>query len=158
MKSKGLITKTTLTALTLVLGASLLTACTPGSTTSEELQATTAGSSNVQTSPKYNVSAHGDSQQIHGDCAEGFHVAGSWDGGIVTSVPGARGARSAKTWTPTGLEAHGNYIYVDEAVGQQQNGTDQDGSPTYQVVDVRLSNASLISSHTGWYTWTCNSN
>lgn len=149
----------TASAAVALISAGVLTACAPASVTGEELQPAVPGSSYVLTSSKINVAAHSDSQQMHGECADGFHVAGKWGGGgIVTSLPNSRPVQFGGQWTASGLAAHGSYISIGATIGQNQNGTDSNGKPTYQVIDVRLSNTSLLSSHTGWFTWTCNSN
>ena len=109
------------------------------------------------TSSEYKVSAHSNSQQIHALCGDGYHVAGKWGNNIVTSPYGARYLASSAYWVPS-LTIHGDWITQDSATGYQQNGADSNGNPTYQGVDVRLENLSLISSHTGSFTWTCNAN
>ena len=152
---------TTMTAAALALACSvgLLTACTSESVTGEDMQPTATESSYVLTSSKYNVSKFSDSQQIHAECADGSHVAGSWiSGGIVSRTAGTKDGQSNEMWKASGLDAHGDDMSVDTADGQQQNGTDKNGDPIYQVVDVRLWNGSWISSHTGWFTWTCDAN
>ncbi|MGI3785139.1 MAG: hypothetical protein ACRYG2_30640 [Janthinobacterium lividum] len=146
-------------ALALAGSLGLLTGCTSESVTGEDMQPVATESSYVLTSSKYNVSKFSDSQQIHGQCAAGSHVAGSWvSGGIVSRTADSKGEQSNKVWQATGLDAHGDYMSIKEADGQQQDGTDKNGDPIYQTVDVRLANASWVSSHTGWFTWTCDSN
>jgi hypothetical protein len=145
-----------LVAASVLVCVAALSGCQGASSADEELEGVTAQGSVVLTSASHNVSAHGDSQQIHGDCGDGYHVAGRWDGNIITKQGAA--AADGGVWTPSGLEVHGSNIDLDSAVGQQPNGTDANGNTTYQVIDVRLKNVSLIHSHTGYYTYTCNPN
>lgn len=97
-----------------------------------------------------------------GQCADGFHVEGVWQsGGIVTTIPGFAGSSEAvggaQVWNPT-LTAHGDWIEVWNYSGQDQNGVDSYNNPTYQAISVELLNTSLISSHDGSFTWTCDPN
>jgi hypothetical protein len=82
------------------------------------------------------------------DCQSGYHVHG--------------GMTSGGAFVPT-IDVHGDWIYNDGAYGTNRVGTipAQPGfwpTPEYQTVTVGLHNASYISDHDGYYTFTCDPN
>jgi hypothetical protein len=97
-----------------------------------------------------------------GECADGFHVDGEWKlSGRLGAIPGFAGSSELvggdEVWNAN-LTPHGDWITVWNFSGQDQNGVDSKNNPTYQAVSVELLNSSVISSHDGSFTWTCDPN
>jgi hypothetical protein len=141
-------------AVVAAFGAGIAIGQTGVNGASDSISATGPADSYQLTSSSYNVSPASNSQQIHALCGDGYHVAGNWNNDPIKAPEnGVAGAN----WVPT-LTIHGADIVQGSASGYQQNGTDSNGHPTYQGVDVRLHNISLIHSHAGSFTWTCDAN
>jgi hypothetical protein len=87
---------------------------------------------------------------IGGQCASAYHVAGDW-----VTPPG-----QPTQYAPS-VHANGDsdiYVLDAEADLDSQNGTDSNGYPYFQGLDVTLGNHSWLHAKTGTFTWTCEPN
>jgi hypothetical protein len=122
------------------------------------------------TSSTYSVAAVHNTGRLTGECAVGYHVEGAWGTpigatpdpanlapGPANLTPDPANLTGGAVWSPN-VTAHGDWISVSTTSGVAQNGTDSNGHPTFQGLSVQLYNASLIHSHDGSFTWTCDPN
>jgi hypothetical protein len=83
---------------------------------------------------------------LNGLCASGYHVAGSWQDDFEHP--------NYNTFIPS-VDPSGDYIWVTNQDPTNQSGNDPQGRPYYQGLSVTLGNHSYLSSHDGYFTWTC---
>jgi len=107
------------------------------------------------TSSTYTVHPLKESEEIHGRCADGYHVDAKNERVIGARPKDQLNSTSPMTvWTPQ-VTVHGKWIEIVHARGLDRNGTGANGNALYQGLSVQLYNESVISSHDGSFTWTC---
>jgi hypothetical protein len=157
----------TVAATGLGLTTALAAADTPTSTPTSTPSATATASSGTATPtptavvdppPSYSMTSPTISVPVdpleypntHGICADDFHVAGDWYAGPNEDL----------IYTPSAHATGDSDVYIfDLSVDENtQNGTDSNGFPYYQGLNVTLGNHSWLHAKSGAFSWTCEPN